>query len=145
MAIPFRCLSHQLGRKRVMSCESAAGIEKVGASLPKRRVRSVYPSSLAPSDGLLLHWTVKRLLAEFLLENLTFTRSAALELSKLCKNFLNGSLAIARKQNCGLPVKRSREYYARFTVGRLLESRYTGTLYKTPAKGQDVFVYMKCR
>lgn len=145
MAVPIRCLSHQHGRKRVMSCESAAGIQTVSESLPKRRASSASQRFSAPPDNLLLHWTMKRLLAEFLLGKLTFTRSAALELSTLCKSISDGLRAVTTKQKCDPSVRWSREYYARFAVGRILESRYNGTFYKTPAAGQDVFVYMKCR
>lgn len=147
MAFPHHFRLHWKSAKRAVSTSDGARIKNVVEPTPKRRLTNVDLKSSEPLDGMLLRWTLKRLSADLLLQQLTFTRAAALELSWVCKQFAQGVLAASSRQNCdpsawALPLRGS---FARFPIGRLIESRYTAALYRAPAGIHDVLVYLKCR
>ncbi|KAL8271532.1 hypothetical protein Esti_004567 [Eimeria stiedai] len=115
------------------------------AAATKRRHpdKAARPAAL---DGLLLHWTLKRLSVDLLLQKLNFRREAVSQLSRLCSQIAHKIAGGSVKSRC-LPstwAGTSRERFSKFPVGRLIETRYTGSLYRASAGIHDVLVYLKC-
>ncbi|XP_026193731.1 uncharacterized protein LOC34623179 [Cyclospora cayetanensis] len=148
MALTFCCPSISNNRKYTASVCKDARVKTCINPPYRRRITKAISSSAYLLNGLLLRWTLKHLSCDLMLKRIRFKRSAVSELSSVCKRVAGGfSPEEAKRQNRGLGprVLPLRERFAKFPVGRIIESRYIRALYRAPAGIQKVLVYLKCR